>query len=84
MVTAVNEDRMILKIYNSFDIKSVLEYTSPQMKTIKITKIQFYDKDNNSREKVNHNDYVEAIMYNENSEIIKASVYDIIRMEYEF
>nr|HPO50686.1 U32 family peptidase [Spirochaetota bacterium] len=84
LVTGINGDRVVLKIYNKITREDKIEYISNDMKTIKVKDIKFYDKEGVSVESVNHTQYVEAEIYDENDNVIPYKVYDILRMESSF
>ncbi len=84
MVIDQKNEKAILKIYNSLTQNDIMEYISPIDKTYLIKKIDFFDKDGNVLEKVNHSQYVEAIIYDQNNNIIKPKKFDIIRLQKEF
>ena len=84
LIIGVNENRAILKIYNTFGIKDNIEYIAPFMKTIQIGKIEFYDKENMLLDKINHNDTIEAIMFDKKGNFITPEKLDILRIESNF
>lgn len=84
MVIEKNGGRAILKVYNSLFKDDHIEYISGFNKTYYIKKIKFFDKDGNILEKANHSQYVEAIIYDENDNIIYPKIFDILRLEEKF
>jgi len=84
MVIGEKNGKAVLKIYNSLSFDDIMEYISPIDKTYFINKIDFFDKDGNYLEKVNHSQYVEAIIYDENLNIIQPQKFDIIRLQKKF
>lgn len=84
LVEDVKENSAILKIYNSINDTDNIEYIGPNMKTIKVGRIIFRDKDNNMKSKVNHSEFVTAQLWDEKGNIIIPEKLDILRMEAEF
>lgn len=84
LVTGINGDRVVLKIYNKMTREDKIEYISNDMKTIKVKDITFYDKKGSPVEAVNHTQYVEAEIYDEDGKAISYKVNDILRMESSF
>lgn len=84
MVTGIKGDRAVLKIYNSFSKDDLIEHIYPGIKSNKIKNIIFYDENNVKRDKVNHNEYVEALLYDKNDKLIIPEEFDILRIEANF
>ena len=84
MITGNNGDKALLKIYNTITDKDKIEFIAPDMKTVKIGKITFYDKEGKRIGKVNHTDYAEAEMHDKKGNPITFSRFDILRMEADF
>ncbi len=84
LITDVKENKAVLKIYNSVSTDDKIEYIAPLMITKKIKKIIFYDKSNNTVQKINHTDYAEVEMWDENDNLIKPQKFDILRVQAEF
>lgn len=80
----INEEKAILKVYNTININDKIEYIAPGMKTIEIGKIVFRDKDNDIKNKVNHSEYISAQFWDKNGNIIIPAKLDILRMEADF
>ncbi|HOL58006.1 MAG TPA: U32 family peptidase [Spirochaetota bacterium] len=80
MVIGNNKDKAILKIYNSISKDDIMEYISPVDKTYIIKNIDLFDKDGSPVNRVNHSQYVEAIIYDQNGKKIKTNEMDIIRI----
>lgn len=84
MVTGKNNGKAILKVYNSIKDDDIIEYISPVDKTYIVSKIEFFDREGNRLEGVNHSQYVEAIIYDENNRVIQSQKFDIIRIKKSF
>ena len=84
MVEDVKNDRAVLKIYNTINPTSQIEYVGKNMLTIKVGKISLYDKDGNVVEKANHSQYIEADIFTTDGEKINYQQFDILRMESDF
>ncbi len=84
LIVKIKNTRIVLKNYNTFSNTDSLEYIGPNMKTIKIGRIVFYNKDNNLISKVNHTDYAEAEIFDENNNLILCEELDVIRFKSEF
>jgi U32 family peptidase len=84
LVEKVRGERLILKIFNTINTKNNLEYIGRNMKTLKISKIVFYDNNGSILDKANHNQYIEAIIFDGSGKIINSEIFDIIRMESDF
>jgi len=84
LIIDVKDKRAVLKVYNSVSTNDKIEYIAPLMNTKKIKKIIFYDKNNNSIPKINHTDYVEVEMWDENDNIIIPKKFDILRVQADF
>jgi len=84
MVIGNNKDKAILKIYNSISKDDIMEYISPVDKTYIIKNIDLFDKDGSPVNRVNHSQYVEAIIYDQNGKKIKTNEMDIIRILSDF
>jgi U32 family peptidase len=84
LVEKVRGERLILKIFNTINTKNNLEYIGRNMKTLKISKIVFYDNNGSILDKVNHNQNIEAVIFDSSGKIINSEIFDIIRMESGF
>jgi len=84
LVADIKSGRAVLKIYNTITKNDTLQYIAPKMKTVKISKIILYDENNNEIDNAKHNQYIEAVIYDDKNNIIKPDLFDIIRMDAEF
>ncbi|MBN2544296.1 MAG: U32 family peptidase, partial [Spirochaetes bacterium] len=84
LILDVKGKRAVLKVYNSVCTDDKIEYIAPLMCTKKIKKIFFYDKNNDSVNKINHNEYAEAEMWDENDNVIIPQKHDILRVQAQF
>jgi putative protease len=84
LIEDFRNNKLILKIYNTINIDDKIEYIGKNMKTIKVKKIILYDKNGIILTKVNHTQYAQAELFDENDKKIEAEKFDILRIESNF
>lgn len=84
MVNEIREDKVFLKIYNSFSIDDKIEHVYPGIKTNKVKKALFYDENGELLTKLTPNKKVNTYLWDENGEKINLSLFDILRIEANF
>ena len=80
----IKVEKAILKVYNTISNIDKIEYIAPNMKTIEVGRIIFWDKDNNIKNRVNHSEYVLAQFWDKKGNIIIPEKFDILRIEAVF
>ena len=80
----IKEEKAILKVYNTICDTDKIEYIAPEMKTIEVGRIIFWDKDNNKKNKVNHSEYTLAQFWDKKGNIIIPERLDILRIQADF
>ena len=83
-VTAVNDGKAVLKIYNTISSDSVLEYVAPQLQITPVARIALFGQNGEVLTKATHGMNVTAIFYDDKGQPISMQPFDIIRMEASF
>ncbi|MBP5448594.1 MAG: U32 family peptidase [Spirochaetales bacterium] len=83
-VTAVNDGKAVLKIYNTISSDSVLEYVAPQLQITPVARIALFGQNGEVLTKATHGMNVTAIFYDDKGQTISMQPFDIIRMEASF
>jgi hypothetical protein len=84
LIESVENNKAVLKIYNTIKTGDNIEYIGMNMRTYENVKAVFYSFDGNILEKVNHNESVKAEFFDKTGKKIELEQFDILRMESSF